>query len=183
MPKNSGLEDYRNALQAMPNEKILVRAEDVSFFVDKLISKGINAVGITGLDLQKEYKFKNPLSEVRVIQNLGWGDESALFGKPTLCLLGPIGGKGLLPQMLGVVAINKKYSAIADNYLGKLRQKGISFEKILLNGATELAAEVGIANYVIDIVVSGKSAKEAGLRVYERILESEAVLVGGYDEK
>ena len=181
LPKNSGLESFRREMELLPNTKIIVRGEDVPLFVDKMSSKGINCVGLTGQDLLREYKLKNPLSSVTEMKNLGWKDNKTVFGKPALCLLGPR-GKGLkMLDTFGVklkIAINSKYRAIADNYLGKLAQKGFSFEKIYFAGATELAASTGIADLVIDIVCSGASAREAGLRIYERIIESDAVLVG-----
>jgi ATP phosphoribosyltransferase len=198
LPKNSGLEDFRKQVGSLPNQKIIVRGEDVAFFVDKMCKKGTNCVGLTGQDLLKEYKLKNPLSSVQEIKNLGWKDKESIFGKPALCLLGPQGkelkkldqakqsfagpanSKVCLDTSFGnlKVAINSKYRAIADNYLGKLVQKGYSFEKYYLTGATEQAATTGIVDLVIDIVSSGASAREAGLRVYDRIIESDAILVG-----
>ncbi len=181
LPKNSGLLEFKCQVESLPNTKILVRGEDVAFFVDKMISKGINCIGLTGQDLFKEYKLKNPLSSVQEIKNLGWKDKKSLFGKPVLCLLGPC-GKELknLDTSSGKlkIAINSKYRAIADNFLGKLVQKGYSFEKYYLTGATEQAASNGIADLIIDIVSTGSSAREAGLRVYDRIMESDAILVG-----
>ena len=181
LPKNSGLEEYRRVLETLPNDKVIVRGEDVPLFVDKMGAKGINCIGLTGQDLLKEYKLKNSLSSVSEIKNLGWKEKESLFGKPTLCLLGPR-GKGLKNlDSFGVrpkIAINSKYKSIAENYLGKLAQKGYSFEKIFLTGATEIAASTGIADLVIDIVCSGSSSREAGLRIYDRIMESDAILVG-----
>ena len=165
----------------MPNEQIIVRGEDVPLFVDKLQAKGISCIGLTGQDLLKEYKLKNPLSGVCEVKNLGWKNKESMFGKPTLCLLGPIGKELKNLDILGAkpkIAINSKYRAIAENYLGKLSQKGFSFEKIFLSGAVETAAKMGLVDLVIDIVCSGSSAREAGLRVYDRIIESDAILVG-----
>ncbi|MFA5125996.1 MAG: ATP phosphoribosyltransferase [archaeon] len=181
LPKNSGLEEYRRVLETLPNDKVIVRGEDVPLFVDKMGAKGINCIGLTGQDLFREYKLKNSLSSISEIKNLGWKEKESLFGKPTLCLLGPI-GKGLKNlDSFGVrpkIAINSKYKSIAKNYLGKLAQKGFLFEKVFLSGATEMAASAGIADLVVDIVCSGSSAREAGLRVYERIMESDAILIG-----
>ncbi len=47
-----------------------------------------------------------------------------------------------------------------------------------LNGCTEEAYQMGLCDLVIDIVYSGKSAREAGLGVIERIMESDIVLLG-----
>ncbi|MEI7961699.1 MAG: hypothetical protein WCI04_05175 [archaeon] len=183
LPKNSGLETYRLEFDKISSNTLIVRAEDVPFFVEKILSKGIPCIGLTGRDLFKEYKLNNPTSNIIEVKNLGWADTRTLFGKPVLCLLGPKGKKPDLFNSTCVIAINKKYSSIAKNYLGKLKQKGAKFVEYYLSGATELAYAAGIADAVIDIVVSGDSASKTGLRVYDRIIESEAVLVGGYDAK
>jgi ATP phosphoribosyltransferase len=180
LPKNSGLEEYKSKLEELPNQKMIVRGEDVAFFVEAISKKGVKCIGLTGEDLFKEYKFKEPLGGVTQLQKIPWVEEGAMFGKPTLCLLGPQ-GKSLTmldKSKANSIAISSKYKSIANNYLGKLEQKGFSFEKIFLTGSVETAAKMGIADLVIDIVSSGRSAKEAGLRVYDRIMESDLVLVG-----
>ena len=184
LPKNSGLENYRKQLEELPNTKITVRAEDVPLFVEKMLARGVKCVGLTGQDLLSEYRLKNPFSKVKQLKRIPWEDTLAMFGKPSLCLLGPANKRlNLLDKSCTFrVAVNSKYRATADKFLNELSQKGFSFEKIFLNGATEEAAKQGFADLVVDIVSSGKSAREAGLSVYERIIESDAALVGGFDE-
>lgn len=170
LPKNSGLEKYREQLETLTNNKIIVRAEDVPFFVEELTKTGTNCIGLTGEDLFLEYKYKNALSKINVIQKIPWTDKSALFGKPALCLL----GKTQLTKE-STVAINKKYYFLAEEYFSKTIQPK---NKIYLNGSTETAFEKGISDFVIDIVYSGKSAKTAGLEIIEKIIESNIVLLG-----
>jgi len=148
----------------------MVRAEDVPLFVDKLSDKGIDCVGLTGEDLFSEYKLRNIKSKTKIIQKISWNDKNALFGKPAICLLGK---KSLSELKNSIVAINKKYSEIAETFLTKF-----PCEKIYFNGCTETAVETNIADYVIDIVYSGRSAKEAGLCVLEKIFSSDIVAVG-----
>ncbi len=181
LPKNSGLEAYRQELEKLPNERIIVRAEDVCVFVEEMLKKGKKCVGLTGEDLYNEYKLKNVISSVGVIEKIPWVDQTAIFNKPTLCLLGPIGKKlknldttNSKPK----VAINSKYKYLSEKFLNELGQKGNSFEKVYLNGCTEEAYKMGLCDLVIDIVYSGKSAREAGLGIIERIMESDIVLVG-----
>lgn len=215
LPKNSGLELYRQELEGLPNEKVIVRAEDVPVFVEEMIQKGKKVIGLTGEDLYKEYKLKNVISQIGVIEKIPWVDQTAIFNKPTLCLLGPIGKKlknlacakqgfakpetiqtkGLqgvnksrsfyCEQQLFLdisskpkVAINSKYKYLSEKFLKEIEQKGFSFDKMYLNGCTEEAYQMGLCDLVIDIVYSGKSAREAGLGVIERIMESDIVLLG-----
>lgn len=122
---------------------------------------------MTGEDLFKEFTLKKEtLLEVK--QKIPWIDKTAIFGKPTICLL----GKKELKED-SVVAINNKYSNLAENFLS-----GKKVKKIYFNGCTETAFERGIADFVIDIVYSGKSAKEAGLEIIEKIFESDIVILG-----
>ncbi len=156
-----------------------MRGEDVTLLVEKLSQKGKKCVGLTGEDLYFEYKLKNPLGGSGVLARVPWkSKEGNLFPRPSLCLLGPQGKK--LKDLGGtlVVAVNSKYEKTAERYLKMLGTKGYAFEMLLLKGATEEAAKVGLADLVVDIVLSGRSAQEAGLRVYDRLMESDAVLVG-----
>lgn len=198
LPKNSGLEAYCTELECLPNEKVIVRAEDVPVFVEQMLQNGKSVIGLTGEDLFREYKLKNVISKVNVIEKIPWLDESAIFNKPSLCLLGPIGKKlknlarakqGFAePEKLQLfldtsstkprVAINSKYKFLSEKYLKELKSKNFDFERVYLNGCTEEAYKMGLCDLVIDIVYSGKSAREAGLAIYERIMESDIVLLG-----
>lgn len=183
LPKNTGLEEYAALVGEMSNKRISVRGEDVPFFVDKLLKKGVECVGVTGEDLLAEYKLRNPINNITALEKIAWVGTDALFGKPTLCLLGPKGERRNILDTFSTIVINKKYKSIAENYLGKLAQRGAKFEKIFLSGATEEAAQLDLADYVIDIVYSGFSASNAGLRVYDRIFESDVVLIGARGEQ
>jgi len=163
----------------LPNEKLTVRGEDVVLLVEKLSQKGKKCVGLTGEDLYFEYKLKNPLGGSGVLARVPWKPkEGDLFSRPSLCLLGPQGKKLKDLGKTLTVAVNAKYARTAERYLKNLGKKGYSFEMLILNGCTEEAAKNGLADLVVDIVLSGRSAQEAGLRVYDRLMESDAVLVG-----
>ena len=152
----------------MPNDNIVVRAEDVPKFVEMLSAKGRKAVGLTGEDLFREYLLGNPKSKVRIDTKIPWQDINAKYGKPTICVL----GKGFVKNP--VVAVNRKYSLLAKKTLKKLNPEKV----IYFNGATETAATEGIVDLVIDVVYSGKSVEEAGLDVLKRIYSSDVVLLG-----
>ena len=150
-------------------------------FVEQMLQKGKNVIGLTGEDLFREYKLRNVISKVNVIERIPWVDSTAIFNKPTLCLLGPIGKTlknldtfNLSPK----VAINSKYKYLSEKYLKELESKNFDFERVYLNGCTEEAYKMGLCDFVIDIVYSGKSARQAGLKIYERIMESDIVLLG-----
>lgn len=146
-----------------------------------MLSKGREVIGLTGEDLYKEYKLRKVISQVEIVSKIPWVDETAIFAKPTLCFLGPIGKKLKWLNNSNSklrVAINSKYKTLSERYLKELESKNFSFEKVYLNGCTEEAYQMGLCDLVIDIVYSGKSAREAGLGIIERIMESDVVLLG-----
>ena len=67
---------------------------------------------------------------------------------------------------------------MAKKYLSRLEDGGFRFEKLYLSGATESMLQKQLVDLVIDIVYSGKSAEEAGLKVYDKIFESDMVVIG-----
>lgn len=179
IPKNSGLnrcKKYAENLIKDPSKMLEVRGEDVPLFVESLIKEGKKVCGITGEDLFNEFKLENPKSNINILNLIPWDDSSSKFGKPTLCLLGPK-NKNLedLPERLRI-CISNKYKGTAEEYLKKLKDK--IFERVYVNGSTEATFSSNLSDLVIDIVYSGKSAEEVGLEVYDKIFESDIVIIG-----
>ncbi|MEE9323044.1 MAG: hypothetical protein V3U72_00720 [Candidatus Aenigmarchaeota archaeon] len=188
VPKNSALREYREKALKMigvPDKKITeVRGEDIPFLLEEYKNKGKKAIGLTGEDLFKEYTFSVRFTKVRVLKRIEWKDKKAMFGKPTLCLLGPKNSslEGLPKELK--VCINYKYKLLAKRYLNFLERKmGFNFRKIYTKGTTETTYSEGLSDLVIDIVYTGASIKKAGLRVYEKIFSSDFVILGGGDDK
>lgn len=179
LPKNSGLSNCKDLIKDYSGEILEVRGEDVPLFVFELSKLKKKVIGITGEDLLKEFLLENKNTGIELISRISWSDPGCLFGKPTLCLLGDK-NKSIEDLNKRVrVCINRKYSKIAKKYLSKLEDKGFTFEKIYLSGATEQTIKNNVADLVIDIVYSGKSAEEAGLEVYDKIFSSDIVIIGG----
>ncbi len=182
VPKNSGLQSYREKAFLMLKNVIQkniveVRGEDVPFWVKEFILQGKNAIGMTGEDLFKEYS-ESTANDLSVLKRIEWRDNEALFGKPALCLLGPEAESlETLPKNLKV-CVASKYNRVAGKYLSLLEQKGFSFRTIYVNGSSELGYSHGIADLLVDIVYTGKSMKQAGLKVYDKIMESDFVIIG-----
>ena len=132
---------------------------------------------MTGYDLLKEYQLKKYNSKIKILKRIIWKDKKALFGKPVLCLLGPK-NKSLedFPKKLRI-CINSKYKNISKKYLNLLEEKGFSFKKLYISGSTETVYN-GISDLVIDIVYTGNSMKNANLKIYDKIMESDFVVIG-----
>ncbi len=67
-----------------------------------------------------------------------------------------------------------KYPNIAQNYFTGM---GETIEIIKLNGSVELGPLVGLSDYIVDIVESGRTLRENGLVVLEEICDISARLV------
>ncbi|HID15833.1 MAG TPA: ATP phosphoribosyltransferase, partial [Candidatus Atribacteria bacterium] len=67
-----------------------------------------------------------------------------------------------------------KYPKIARDFF---RKKGYQIDIIKLYGSVELAPLVGLSDGIVDIVSTGKTLKENGLKVYENILDISARLI------
>ena len=153
------------------------RGEDIPFIVEELSQNGKEVFGLTGSDLLREYQLSKYNSKLSIIKTISWLDTKAKFGKPTLCLLGPK-EKNLEQLSKNLrVCINSKYKNLAKRYLNVLETKGYSFVKIYLSGSTEAAYCNGLSDLVIDIVYTGASIKEAILEVYDKIFESDFVII------
>lgn len=181
IPKNSGLSKCRKIANQFSSERskiVEVRGEDVPLVVFNLLEKGENVLGVTGEDLFKEFSLKSR-KKIEIIDRIKWEDENALFRKPTLCLLGP---KNSNLKEIGKnvkICVNSKYKRLAKKYLNGLENKGYNFEKIYVSGSSEELFSNGITDLIIEIVYSGKSAINAGLRIYDKIFSSNIVVIGG----
>ncbi len=189
VPKNSGLRKYREISLRFLEENLDIsrtriieaRGEDVPFWVEEFSGKGQDAIGLTGEDLYIEYclarKKGGAASNSIILKKIRWDDDSAVFGKPTLCLIGSKDKSfESLPKEL-TVCISSKYKEIAESYLSLLEKKGYSFKRIYVKGCVEVSCSEGIADLIIDIVYTGASLGRYGLQVYDRIRESDFVIM------
>ncbi|MBI2647043.1 hypothetical protein HYW99_01070 [Candidatus Woesearchaeota archaeon] len=183
MSNNRSLANYVDiALNYLgnPNKNRIIesRGEDIPFIVEELSQNGKKVIGLTGKDLLKEYELSKYNTKLVVLKTILWSDKDAIFDKPVLCLLGSKNKKlEDLPKKLKV-CINSKYKNLSKKYLNLLESRGYSFIKIYLSGSTEAAYSNGISDLVIDIVYTGASMKNANLEVYDKIFESDFVIIG-----
>jgi ATP phosphoribosyltransferase len=80
----------------------------------------------------------------------------------------------LLSNGFGMLRVATKYPRITAQYFGA---RGIPVEIIELAGSVELAPVLGLSDCIVDLVETGRTLDENGLRVIEVILESTARLV------
>ena len=96
------------------------------------------------------------------------------FGKCRMCVCGPESAREKLNSQ-EQIRVATKYPDIAKDYF--YNQKHQTVEIIKLNGSIELAPIVGLSEVIVDIVETGSTLRENGLKVLEEIMPLSARLV------
>ena len=139
---------------------IKVRAFDVCTFV----AFGAAQIGIAGDDVVQEFNY----SEVYAPLDLNIGH----------CRLSVAALKTLLkkenPSTWSNIRIATKYPNITKNFFA---EKGIQVDAIKLNGSIELAPSLMMCRRIVDLVSSGKTLKENGLKEVEKIIDVQSKLI------
>ena len=136
----------------------LAKGPDVPTYVEY----GAADIGVTGKDIILEEGRK--LYEV---MDLG-------FGKCRMCVCGPESARELLHNKQ-LIRVATKYPNIAKDYF--YNQKHQTVELIKLNGSIELAPIVGLSEVIVDIVETGSTLRENGLKVLEEVCPLSARMV------
>ena len=118
--------------------------------------------GITGRDLRIDSG-----APAKEVLNLG-------FGGSTFRFAGSSDREWKISDLAGK-RIATAYPGLVANHLKKLK---ISAEVVRLDGAVESSVRLGVADVIADVVSTGNTLRQAGLKIFgEPILKSEAVLI------
>jgi ATP phosphoribosyltransferase len=141
------------------------RDNDVEFFylrprdIATYVGSGDLDLGITGQDLLIDSG-----SDVAQLLELGFGEATFRFAAPDPEK--PLDGR----------KIATAYPRVLERFLS---ENNIKAEVITLDGAVENAVKLGVADAIADVVATGATLRQAGLKpIGEPLLESQAVLVG-----
>jgi ATP phosphoribosyltransferase len=142
-------------------EVLLVRAADIPEYVQD----GAVDCGITGLDLVRERG-----ARVAELVRLGFGS----------CRL-----EAAVPEESPVASVADLVGAAVATVYPRLARELLPARVQLVDvtGSVELAPRLGLADAIVDLVSSGNTLRTNGLRSLGTLLRSEAVLVGGDDER
>lgn len=144
--------------KSAPIEYIFLRPKDIAIYV----SKGILDLGITGRDLALDSR-----ADFEELLSLKFGRSSFCYAVPQ--------DSALAVENFGGLRIATSYSHLVTD---DLKKRGLSAEVIHLDGAVEISVRLGVADAVADVVESGRTMVEAGLKtIGEPILTSEAILI------
>lgn len=144
-------------------EFYFLRPGDIPMYV----SKGILDAGITGEDFVAE----NVGKPVRLLQ-LG-------YGKSKLCAAVPEGSTIKALKRLQSLRIATSFPKIVRSWYKKNYPDTEPPTSVVLEGAVEISIKLGIADAIVDIVETGTTLKQAGLRIIgEPLFVSQAALFG-----
>ena len=96
------------------------------------------------------------------------------YGKCRMCVCGPESARELF-QHQELIRVATKYPHIAKDYF--YNRKHQTVEIIKLNGSIELAPIVGLSEVIVDIVETGSTLRENGLKVLEEVCQLSARMV------
>ena len=152
-PKDLHVVDNANEI-----EFFYLRPRDIATYV----GSGSLDIGFTGLDLLLDSR-----SKAKAVAELG-------FGASTFRFAGPIAKFNSIQDLNGL-RIATAYPHLVEDYLAV---QGIKGELVQLDGAVEVAVQLGVADVVADVVSTGNTLRQAGLEIFgEPILTSSAQLI------
>ncbi|WP_086322218.1 ATP phosphoribosyltransferase [Campylobacter devanensis] len=135
---------------------LMVRNQDIPTY----ITEGAADIGVVGLDVLEEHR-----CDVLRLLDLGLGRCKVCIG---------IQENQRLDYSKPELKIATKMPNITKNYFD---QKGIAVKIIKLYGSIELAPLVGLSDAIVDIVETGTTMRQNGLKVAEEIMTSSAHLI------
>ena len=137
-------------------DAVLAKAADVITYIER----GACDIGIVGKDTIAESS-----GEFYEVLDLG-------IGKCRFALAAPRDSDVFAGYNVKTVAT--KYPAVASGYF---EAKGMDVQIIKIEGSVELAPLLGLADGIVDIVETGSTLRENGLRVVEEIMPISARVI------
>jgi ATP phosphoribosyltransferase len=139
-------------------EYIFLRPKDIAIYV----SRGLLDLGITGRDLALDSR-----ADFEELLPLQFGRSRFHYAVPE--------HSDLTPDKFEGMRIATSYANLVKEDLAK---RGVAADVVHLDGAVEIAIRLGVADAIADVVESGRTMLEAGLKtVGEPLIDSEAVLI------
>ncbi len=157
-----GLTGHRRLLVAGGDVAyVLARPSDVPTYV----AHGAADLGIVGRDVLLEGD-----EDVLELVDLGFGVCRFVVAAPA----GSLDRSLDEYRHLGSLEVATKYPKVAQRHF---EARGIQVEIIRLSGAVELAPQVGLSDWIVDLVGTGRTLKDNGLAVVEDIATCSARLI------
>jgi len=151
----------RLVLPSADDDYVLARPSDVPTHV----AHGAADVGIVGKDVLLESD-----ADVLELVDLGYGRCRFVVAAPT----GSVDRSLDEYRHLGSLEVATKYPRVAERHF---QGRGMQVEIIKLSGSVELAPQVGLADWIVDLVSTGRTLRENSLSIVEEIATCTARLI------
>ena len=168
--KNCGLsfENYKSSLISQvanfPLEILFLRDDDIPEYVQD----GIADIGIVGENVIAETQV-----EVAYLQRLG-------FGKCKLKLAVPVNSDIKKVEDLDGRAVATSYPDILEKFF---KEKNLKVDIKMISGSVEIAPGLGLSDAIFDIVSTGGTLKNNGLKPFADVMSSVAIIIGRKGEE
>ena len=149
-------EDRKLILETKDFKFLLVKNQDVASYVLHQAAD----IGVAGLDILEEREY-----DLVKLLDLGFGRCKISVGMKN---------EDSLDVNAPEITIATKLVNITKRHFAK---KAMAVKVIKLNGSIELAPLVGLSDAIVDIVETGTTMKQNGLKVVEDIMDSSAHLI------
>lgn len=144
-------------------EFFFLRPRDIAIYV----SNGVLDLGITGRDLAIDSQ-----ADFVELLALGFGKSGFYYAVPK--------ESSLTPDHFAGLRIATSYPHLVER---DLKQRNVDAQIVKLDGAIEISIHMGVADVIADVVQTGRTMVEAGLKtVGEPLVQSEALLIARSDE-
>lgn len=153
------------------HRRLLVKAKDVEYVlcrpsdVPTYVARGAADVGVVGRDVLMESD-----EDVIELVDLGFGACRFVVAAPS----GSLDRSLDEYRHLGSLEVATKYPRVAQRHFDA---KGIQVELIRLSGAVELAPQVRLSDWIVDLVSTGRTLRENDLAIVEEIATCSARLI------
>jgi ATP phosphoribosyltransferase len=159
-----GRDQLLRRAENLPLDLMLIRDDDIPNFV----ATGACDYGIVGENELYEAMQRSPrLANLEVALKLG-------FARCKLKLAAAIDGDIQTIADLEGRTVATSYPGLTDKFL---KERGVTAEMVEMGGSVEVAPRVGVADAICDLVSTGATLEANGLKAFETVFESEAVLI------
>jgi len=153
--------DRRLVVRGDKNEYVLARPTDIATYVER----GAADLGIVGKDVLMESK-----ARVLELVDLRFGACRFVVAAPRAALERSLDEY----RHLGSLEVATKYPRVAEEHF---RKRGIQVEIVKVAGSAEVAPQVGLSDWIVDLVATGATLKANDLAVVEDIATCTARLI------
>ena len=174
------MDDALNALAAIGRDvasvtsearRLLVRADDIEVVrarpsdIATYVERGAADLGVVGKDVLAE-------SSARVLElvDLGFGACRFVVAAPRAAVARSLDDY----RHLGSLRVATKYPNVAERHF---QGRGVAVEIVKVAGSAELAPQVGLSDWIVDLVATGTTLAANDLAIVEEIASSTARLV------